>query len=317
MKLKYMWITFAVFLLVTVPFRIYQTLALIDPQTNFYAKGSEFTLGLLLGLLALYIVLLLVMSARHKGMDRHSVHKNIPAGVFALIAGGLLLTESASQFISVSSTDKKAEAVILGIASVLAAITFFIMAITSFVGTNLFVRMPLVALLTTLWGCARLVITFLGYTNIASDSSSMFDMIGIMFALMFLFTQSKLFAGVQTGKTTKRLFLLGLLAVVFICVFNIPELIQHILGTRSLTFSALLPRLIDLSLACYIFCILLEMSKEYMLTGDWREFHLEPAETVEPLAEENRQDMPKPEFFDSLVSDRKPEGGGQTRGEDR
>lgn len=44
MKLKYMWIAFTVFLLVTVPFRIYQTVALIDPQTNFYEKGTEFTI---------------------------------------------------------------------------------------------------------------------------------------------------------------------------------------------------------------------------------------------------------------------------------
>ena len=85
--------------------------------------------------------------------------------------------------------------------------------------------------MTTLWGCARLVITFLGYTNIASDSSSMFDMVGIIFALLFLFTQAKLFANVDSKNTSKRLFMLGMLAVVFIGVFNIPELVQYIIGT--------------------------------------------------------------------------------------
>ncbi|MCI9273262.1 MAG: hypothetical protein HFE39_04800 [Clostridiales bacterium] len=310
MKLKYMWIAFTVFLLVTVPFRIYQTVALIDPQTNFYEKGTEFTLTLLLGLLGLYVVTMLVMSAMHKGMDRHTVHKNIPAGIFALVAGGLLLVESGVQLVGAGANEKMVESVILGIAALLAAVTFFFMAASSFAGRNLFERMPLLALLTTLWGCARLVITFLGYTNIASDSSSMFDMVGIMFALLFLFTQAKLFAGVGSEKTSKRLFLLGMLAIVFICVFNIPELVQHSMGSRTLEFSALLPRLIDLSLAFYIFCILLEMSKEYILTGGWHEYH-EPV-AVEggelPLsadsANPDADNLPKPEFFDSLVADR-------------
>lgn len=310
MRLKYMWIAFAVFLLVTVPFRIYQTVALIDPQTNFYEKGTEFTLTLLLGLLGLYVVILLVMSAMHKGMDRHTVHKNIPAGIFALVAGGMLLTESAVQLVGASTTDKKVESVILGITALLAAVTFFFMAASSFVGRNLFERMPLLTLLTTLWGCARLVITFLGHTNIASDSSSMFDMIGIMFALLFLFTQAKLFGNVGSEKTAKRLFLLGMLAIVFICVFNIPELVQHIMGIRTLAFSLLLPRLIDLSLACYIFCILLEMSKEYILTGGWYKYHKPLAvEEGEPLradlpVQQNSEPLPKPEFFDSLMADR-------------
>lgn len=268
MKLKYLWIIFAVFLLITVPFRIYQVLALIDPKTNFYEKGTEFTLGLLIGLLALYTVGILVVTACRKDAQRHMVHKNIPAGIFALVAGVLLLTESATELVrAVTNADQRVEAAILSAAAVLAAITFAIMAVSSFVGRNMFEKVPLLALLTTLWGCARLVVTFLGYTNIASDSSSMFDMVGIMFALLFLFAQAKLFANVDSKKTSKRLFMLGLLAIVFICVFNIPELIQHVIGVLPFTLDTFLPRVIDLSLACYIFCILLEMSKEEILAG--------------------------------------------------
>ena len=259
MKLKYLWIAFAVFLLITIPFRVYQVVALIDPKTNFYVKGTEFTLGLLIGLLALYTIGVLVLTAWRKDTVRHTVHKNVPAGIFAAVAGLLMLTESASELVSaVTNEGQRVEASVLSATALLAAIAFVIMAISSFVGRNLFERVPLLALLTTLWGCARLVITFLGYTNIASDSSSMFDMVGIIFALLFLFTQAKLFANVDSKNTSKRLF---------IGVFNIPELVQYIIGTLPLTIDTFLPRIIDLSLACYIFCILLEMSKEYFLSG--------------------------------------------------
>ena len=268
MKLKYLWIAFAVFLLITIPFRVYQVVALIDPKTNFYVKGTEFTLGLLIGLLALYTIGVLVLTAWRKDTVRHMVHKNVPAGIFAAVAGLLMLTESASELVSaVTNEGQRVEASVLSATALLAATVFVIMAISSFVGRNLFERVPLLALLTTLWGCARLVITFLGYTNIASDSSSMFDMVGIIFALLFLFTQAKLFANVDSKNTSKRLFMLGMLVVVFIGVFNIPELVQYIIGTLPLTIDTFLPRIIDLSLACYIFCILLEMSKEYFLSG--------------------------------------------------
>ena len=153
MKLKYLWIIFAVFLLITVPFRIYQVLALIDPKTNFYEKGTEFTLGLLIGLLALYTVGILVVSACRKDTQRHMVHKNIPAGIFALVAGVLLLTESATELVrAVTNADQRVEAAILSATAVLAAITFAIMAVSSFVGRNMFEKVPLLALLTTLWG---------------------------------------------------------------------------------------------------------------------------------------------------------------------
>ena len=111
MKLKYLWIAFAVFLLITIPFRVYQVVALIDPKTNFYVKGTEFTLGLLIGLLALYTIGVLVLTAWRKDTVRHMVHKNVPAGIFAAVAGLLMLTESASELVSaVTNEGQRVEA---------------------------------------------------------------------------------------------------------------------------------------------------------------------------------------------------------------
>jgi hypothetical protein len=140
----------------------------------------------------------------------------------------------------------------------------------------------LIALLTTIWGCARLLITFIKHTNIASNSSNMFDTVGIIFLLLFLFTQAKQLAGMESIKNTKRLIVFGMSAMILICVFNIPQLVWDVQNHSEMSFFEFLPHFIDIMLMFYIFVFLLE--RTFSMKTQTATIVSEPTKTVEATA---------------------------------
>ena len=94
---------------------------------------------------------------------------------------------------------------ILSICGVLGMIAFLVAAVSHFTGRNTFRKAPVLALLLPLWVCVRaVVLTFIEYTNVTTISSNMLSVLSVLGMLMFLFSLSKLFTGIETPKTGKR-----------------------------------------------------------------------------------------------------------------
>lgn len=319
MKVKHLWIPFAVFFALTVPLRVYQVLELINPTTGFFPEG-DFTLPLLLSLLAVFVLVLIVMCGFCKNVpNEYRIQKNIFAGVTACLAGALLLTDAASQLVHFVLAKGNFQMLAVSIASVLAGAALITIGVCTFLGKNIFDRVPLFSLVTSLWCCVRLVTTFLNYTNYATTSNNMFDILGIVFLLLFFFTQAKLFAGLGDDKIVKRLFLFGLSAIVFVFVFNLPVILQDFLRVSSFNLTNLLPRLVDLALVFYILGMLIEMTGPYSrVTAPQKQqpySSLEDPEISEHAIGKNEAALPedKPLFFQSLVQEQQPEKMPQSK----
>ena len=98
-------------------------------------------------------------------------------------------------------------------------IAFLVAAVSHFTGRNTFRKAPVLALLLPLWVCVRaVVLTFIEYTNVTTISSNMLSVLSVLGMLMFLFSLSKLFTGIETPKTGKRTVMLGFLMVLFTLV---------------------------------------------------------------------------------------------------
>ena len=90
MKIKSLWIPFALFLLAAVPLRVYQVAYLIDPATGFFESG-ESLYQIFLGILALFVLIIMIMTASCKNTSEFQFRRNIFSGVFALAAAALAL----------------------------------------------------------------------------------------------------------------------------------------------------------------------------------------------------------------------------------
>ena len=91
MNIKSLWIPFALFLLVAVPLRVYQVVYLIDPATGFFESG-ESLYQIFLGILALFVLIIMIMTASCKNTSEFQFRRNIFSGVFALAAAAAMAT---------------------------------------------------------------------------------------------------------------------------------------------------------------------------------------------------------------------------------
>lgn len=298
MKVKYLWIPFAVFLAALLPLRLYQVLYLIDPETGF-STGNPYVLQILLGLVALFVLTLMFMCLTCKNTpERYDMGKNIFAGAFSMLTGASMLAESAYFLLDFLSDQSKGPSLVQAVLGVLAAVVFVMMGVCSFTGRNLLERVPLLTLLPTVWCCVRLVFSFLSYTNIATNSSDMLDLLSTSFLLIFLFTQAKLLSGFTTPKSGKRAVVAGMSAVVLLFVFRLPSLVQQVMA-GSFRLDASFAYVTELLLALYVFCATVELSVHYS----------RPAEEEAPAAEEEalpEEEEIRPQFFESLVPQRVP-----------
>ena len=310
MKMKYMWILFAVAFFIIVPFHVYQVIFLGETNTGIFVAGGGYTMALLLAIFAVFVLLLIIMSAGCKNAPKqHVIQKNIFAGVFALAVSALLFLDSTHDLVEYVTSSNETQTFIMAGASALAAIAFIFLAVSSFSGKNLFRSAPLIALFTTVWGCIRLVVTFLRYTNIVSNGESMLHIISIIFILLFLFSQAKLLAGVENDKTVKHTFVLGMCAIVGIAVFYIPSLLKDVFNGESFVLLDQLPCATDLLLLLYVFSFLIEMTvraNKIHYVGEEPDEDGLPQYTkrlTEVQKHAETEVKPKAQFFDSLVYD--------------
>lgn len=172
MKIKSLWIPFALFLLVTVPLRVYQVAYLIDPATGFFESG-ESLYQIFLGILALFVLIIMIMTASCKNTSEFQFRRNIFSGVFALAAAAAMAADSGANLLIYVVDHGTLRYLILSICGVLGMIAFLVAAVSHFTGRNTFRKAPVLALLLPLWVCVRaVVLTFIEYTNVTTISSN-------------------------------------------------------------------------------------------------------------------------------------------------
>lgn len=258
MKIKHMWIAFAVFLIAIVGFRTYQVMYLIDPITGFLPI-KDITIYILVGAMIAYIIVLLLISnfIKQKDLD-YSPQKNTLSGIFSLAASVLLFVDLFDKIWDYVLDYGDSSNLILLIFSFLGALNFLLLAISSFSAENVFDKVPVLSTGACLWSCSRVVdLTFLKHNNILGISYNMLNIVGVLTLIVFLFTQAKLMSGVVTKDTSKRCVMLGLLTVVFMSTYLFPNLIFKVNAGKSLSFNNMMVDITDIFIVLYItvFCV--------------------------------------------------------------
>lgn len=196
MKLKTMWLAFAVALMIAVPLRTYQLLYLVDPETGF-AVDKEYIFTLLILFLVVFVLLLIVLSALGKHSDFVYLPggNRIAAGIY-LAAALLTLCDSIYRF-APEGEAAKWETALVGVLGLGAAVAFLLLAWGEYSGENPFAFYQILALLPTVWIAARLIVTFIHYTTVVNYDISLFDIFTDVFLLLFFHNHSKMLASID------------------------------------------------------------------------------------------------------------------------
>ncbi|MCI9576892.1 MAG: hypothetical protein HFJ84_09655 [Clostridiales bacterium] len=315
MNIKRAWLVFFGALFVSVPLRIFQLIFFVDYETGFFTDDGVITASLTIFLL-LTSALLIFMCLRDKNAPkRYPPIKNIPAGLTAGVAGVVTLIHSVLAIVSFAkpregmeaaavSTGQQYLTVILGLVGVIAGAIWVVTAVGYFTQKNFFREMPVFALIPPVWLCINLVALILNYTTYANFTENVYDMLTVMFMLIFVFTRAKLFAGVRLTSSGKRIYAFGFPAILFACITAVPNVVLQIAGKSPISGLTMTFSLVLTGLALYGFVHLWMLPKIPDIS-----LEPEPEQEEKPEGQEEAQaaeEEAKPEPEQAIEPEPKP-----------
>ncbi len=261
MNRKSAWIVLAISVLAALPVRLYQIFFLADKNTGFYTDGGT-TTGIISICLAVGALLIIVLCALdRKAPQQYRAARSIPTAVLSVLAGLGLVAES---LISLA-TEHGQNYFMYMILSLFGILTGAVLIFTAYdfaVGQNDFARFPLLALVPTLWGCVCLVALFITCVPVVNVSENIYDAFTVIFILLFLFTQAKMFAGVEDVKSSRMIYVFGIPAILFGLVTGISGTAMLLSGvSQAGTFPAGL-HLVNFLLALYFGSFLFALRRQ-------------------------------------------------------
>lgn len=254
---KSAWIVLAAALLAVVPARLYQIFAGKGADSAAgTAASAVITAGLAVGTAAL-----LVLGFLLRGEEReYRPFRSIPAAVLSVLSGLALALQSV---VSMASDASRSPFIymILALLGILAGGVLIFTGYGFSIGQNVFANHPLAALLPPLWGCFCLFSLFIAYVGIVNVAQNVYNTLAVIFLLLFLFTQAKLFAGVESGKAAQRIRMLALPAVLFLFATGIPGSAALLAGAQQDGFFPAGLYFVNVVMGCGVLAFLLALQR--------------------------------------------------------
>ena len=250
-KIKHLVIIFVVSLLVALPTRTYQLLALVNTENGFFENG-DFTVPLLYGCVGACTLLFLVFSFLCKGIPapKFNTGKNPFLAIASLLmAGGFVwdiisierkIVPQLSGYVS-SDVFKNLFTVYLEenggtflvlefVFAILGVFWSLIFAASYFEGKAYHKKFPLLALSPLCWCISVLVSKLMEPISFITVSELLFEIFMLVFAMLFFITFARICTGVFTENSMWGIFAYGFAAALFAGMVTIPRLIIYFSG---------------------------------------------------------------------------------------
>ena len=219
-------------LLGAVPLRVILILYDIDPATGFYTGGSGLAMAVnvLLAAVSLFLLTPMVIRRFQGGVPR------LPAtpahGVLAALLAAAMAAEIVYQFRLVV-VGRTAGNLFIAMAALPAAVFFIVLAGAAFGGDLR--PLPVLALFPPLWAIVHLAVSFMHYTTIASVSEYMYDMMKMIFVMIFLYYYARCAGRTPNRKEAAGMLAFGLPAVLLTGVSTLPRYIAWCMGQHRVS----------------------------------------------------------------------------------
>lgn len=150
---------------------------------------------------------------------------------------------------------------LMGVAAILSAGVFAIIGYSFAKGKNIFGNCKLLPLLPVLWYVTRLMWVFFYYNTTASALWYMSDEIALVFGLLFMFMQARLFSQIDYNNPLKRIYIYGLISPMFILIYNSRIMIEKVNTMGYLSFDNIAFNLADVVIAVYMIVFAINVQK--------------------------------------------------------
>lgn len=227
---------FTLTVIAAIPLRIYELFHLVDQSTGFFSVKSPLEAALNVLLLVSTILALLFYFV--KGTKK-------PAGAFNGIAGATVSAVLAVCFIAAFVSDFGAGMaavnggdLVIALTEIFTAAYFGAAAFCGFTGKKLNLAVP--ALFPIAWGVAVLVISYMNYTVTVNISKYLYDVLKMVFVLLFFYYDSVQISGVEMKKRGSGQFAFGLPAAVFCLMTAVPDIFAAFSGKGAVTVKDIL-----------------------------------------------------------------------------
>lgn len=255
MKTKLMWIPFIPLFMAGVLLRVYQ--AMFDPKgvDTGLVSGGAITVGFAVIIILTFVVLAIMSRLDQRTSAFYEVKKNVPAGLFAIIAGAFLYAGTVTSFLQGITVPVLIDAIM----SIIGGAAILVMGVSSFSGNNKAKNMPIFMVMPALWGFTRTFITFLGDTSISAESKDMSDIVFMALTTMFLFSSAMVYTNIKGRNAVKGCFLYGLTTILVTTAYTLAHTIYD-LKNGSYNFIDNVQTYQFFALALFAFFFLVELS---------------------------------------------------------
>ncbi len=248
-KMKYLLFVFAAAVLVALPTRVYQLLALVDASNGFY-KESDVTVPVLYAVVVVFGLLFLVLSFISKEVPSPKLPtgKNPILGIASfIITAGLgwdmfkTLSDiipvnqgNATIFMSLLKTNLAERggtfAILEFIFAFFAIIYFIVFGISHLNGKASYKEFKLLALSPLCWAMTGLVTKLMNAISFVKVSELLFEIFMFVFVMLFFLTFARISSGVFTEDSMWGIYGYGLTASLLAAIVTIPRIIISLVG---------------------------------------------------------------------------------------
>ena len=251
-KMKYLLIVFATAVLVALPTRVYQLLALVDAENGFY-KESDITIPVLYGIVAVFTVLFLVLSFLSKevpspklptgknpvlGVTSMVMVAGLAVDIVSIIRNTVPVNQGNSQiFISLLRSNLAEQGGALTILrfvfAFFAIIYFLVFSMSHLNGKASYKEFKLLALAPLCWSITMLVLRLMHAISFTKVSELLFEIFMFMFMMLFFITFARISSGVYTEDSMWGIYGYGFATALFAGLVTIPRAVMLAVGLKN------------------------------------------------------------------------------------
>jgi hypothetical protein len=235
-------------LVAAVPLRTCAILFDIDPKTGFYYGGSGLVTALNILLIAVTVLLLAPMVMKsYKGFAAEP-GPSVVTGILSAVVAAFFCIDGAHEFYILTVQATGAGTFFNSMLEFIAAVFFVMMAVSSLKGGR--IAFPAASLLPVIWATIHLMVAFMHYTTVVNVSEYLFDMLKMVFVMIFFYYHARYTGRVANGREIRGMLAFGLPAAFFSLLSILPRYLALAFGhTATINLS---DDLLYLTLAIYI-----------------------------------------------------------------
>ena len=254
-------LVFAAAVIIALPLRTLQYFTVLESETGFFIKNdwSVYLLGLILSAAIIFLLVFGFISRKSLDYSLETI-KRPGQGILSLTAcAGILMSTASIAVDLVSSTGfsqeestNKAILAIQAIFGVLSAIYFLAVGLSFITGKSNGSEYRLISLAPVIWSIFRLILRFTRTISYIRVSDLMFEMLMLVFFIMFFMTFAQVNSRVDGEKKEWKIAAYGLPAALLALVCFVPRFIVMITGNADLLNEQSPAEYCDIGIALFI-----------------------------------------------------------------